>query len=151
MLVALSGCSFHEQQISDASAATDGTPDGAVDCVDRFEPNNDLQQATIAMVANEPLVFLDLAICPGTDEDFFFIPLEAGDQAIDIRLVREGAATIALELLNSTGTTLGFGTDSGNETHLCLSGLPMSVFFARVSEAIETRYRITFSTPVSCN
>ncbi len=151
MLAALAACSFNETKLTDGGPPAGDGNQMPVECVDSLEPNETTQQATIADLAMSPVSFTDLALCPATDEDFFFLPLETGNQAIEVTLTRDGGpAGIEVSLLNAGGAKLELGTDSGFDTSLCLDNAPMGVYFVNVSKATDTRYRITFTTQPNC-
>ncbi len=149
LFATLAACSFNDKELTDAGGPNpDGEP--PVVCDDNLEPNDTLQTATVADPTNGPVMFTNLAVCPGSDEDFFFIPLEVGNQAIDIVTVRDGQG-FELVLATQAGTALEVGVDSGSETRACIVNLPMGVYYAIVSEAVSTKYRITISLRPNCN
>ncbi len=120
----------------DAMACTDET------LPDPFDSQVDTQRDDIMIAA--------LAICPATDKDRFTITTSATKSVEVIATMTSGAVPM-LQILNVGGATIANGTPMGtNATRACVPNLPAGQWFASVTAAQVSEYRIAIAIVPGC-
>lgn len=148
----LAGCRFDARTLDDAGVVFDGTPSGdaAPICIDRLEPNNSIDNASLVTFDNGFFGADKLAICPGNDTDMFQVEVTMLDQSIEaFVMVREGdGSSIDLVIQNGSGMAIAIGdTLEADLHHVCAGNLVPGTYFIEISEATDASYELLVASP----
>jgi hypothetical protein len=127
-------------------AAIDGATDAPA-CTDDmlpdpFDSQVDTQRDDITIAA--------LAICPATDKDRFTITT-SGTKSVEVIATMTSGAVPMVQILNAGGASVVNGAPMGtNATRACAANLPAGQWFASVTAAQVSEYRIAIAIVPGC-
>jgi hypothetical protein len=148
-LVLLAACGGEGKggTLFDAPAMIDGAIDSSMGCTDEtlpdpFDSQVDTQRDDIMIAA--------LAICPATDKDRFTITT-SDVKSVEVIATMTSGAVPMVQILNAGGASIANGTPMGtNATRACAANLPTGQWFASVTAAQVSEYRIAIAIVPGC-
>jgi len=111
-----------------------------------LEPNDSLGNARAipAKPIGMPFKYAGVAICPETDKDYYAITVDANTTNIEVIVDFSTVTPLALSILNSGGTAVATGVQTGSKNRAFLPNSNAGVFYAFVAGG-KNNYDITIT------